>query len=88
MGVVVETTSADYSVAVGQEVVAVDPRYFRPTEVDLLLGDPTKAQTQLGWVPKYDLARMTGEMVRADLALFRRDQLLKAAGFPIRKESD
>jgi GDPmannose 4,6-dehydratase len=48
-------------------VVRVDPKYYRPTEVDLLLGDPTKAKTQLGWQPKYDLQAMVKEMVASDL---------------------
>jgi GDPmannose 4,6-dehydratase len=70
-------------VATGQEVVSIDPRYFRPTEVDLLIGDPTKAQTQLGWKPEYDLAALVKEMVIADLELFRREKLLKEAGFNV-----
>jgi GDPmannose 4,6-dehydratase len=52
------------------EVLAVDPRYFRPTEVDLLIGDLTKAQTKLGWKPQYDLASMVKEMVASDLKLY------------------
>ena len=56
-----------YQVAIGKEVVAVDPRYFRPAEVETLLGDPTKAKTQLGWQPKYDLQAMVKEMVASDL---------------------
>jgi GDPmannose 4,6-dehydratase len=67
----------------GQEIVAIDPRYFRPTEVDLLIGDPSKAQTQLGWTPKYDLQALVREMVTTDLELFRREKLLKEAGFKI-----
>lgn len=67
----------------GQEVVAIDPRYFRPTEVDLLIGNPTKARTKLGWQPKYDLPALVKEMVHADLELFRREKLLKEAGFKI-----
>ncbi|UPK70749.1 GDP-mannose 4,6-dehydratase [Chitinophaga filiformis] len=67
----------------GQEVVAIDPRYFRPTEVDLLIGNPTKAQTKLGWKPRYDLPALVKEMVHADLELFRREKLLKEAGFKI-----
>ena len=70
----------------GQEVIAVDPRYFRPTEVELLIGDPTKAKTKLGWEPRYSLAEMVSEMVRADMELFKRDQLLKEAGFSIKNE--
>lgn len=67
----------------GQEIVAVDPRYFRPTEVELLIGNPTKAKTQLGWKPKYDLAMLVKEMVEADVALFKREKLLKDAGYKV-----
>jgi GDPmannose 4,6-dehydratase len=71
----------DFQLPIGQEVVGIDPRYFRPTEVDLLLGDPTKANTQLGWIPKYDLPMLVKEMVEADIELFRKDQILKREGF-------
>ena len=71
---------------VGDVIVKVDPRYFRPTEVELLIGDPTKAKEQLGWKPKYDLASLTAEMVRSDIELFRRDRLLKDAGFSVKNE--
>jgi GDPmannose 4,6-dehydratase len=57
-----------YQLEIGKVVVRVDPSYYRPTEVDLLLGDPTKALTQLGWVPEYDLASLVKEMVHSDLA--------------------
>jgi GDPmannose 4,6-dehydratase len=67
----------------GREIVAVDPRYFRPTEVDLLLGDPTKAQTKLKWKPKYDLAGLVKDMMQSDLELFKRDQYLKDGGHKI-----
>jgi GDPmannose 4,6-dehydratase len=58
-----------YQLEIGKVVVRVDPSYYRPTEVDLLLGDPTKAKTQLGWVPEYDLAGLVREMVASDLRL-------------------
>lgn len=67
----------------GQTVVKVDPRYFRPTEVDLLLGDPTKANTRLGWKPKYDLAALVKDMIHSDLNLMKRDEHLKAGGFKV-----
>ncbi|RFM35852.1 GDP-mannose 4,6-dehydratase [Chitinophaga silvisoli] len=67
----------------GQEVMAIDPRYFRPTEVDLLIGDPTKAQTRLGWKPKYDLAGLVKEMMAADVELFRKELVLKNAGYNV-----
>ena len=86
VGIVSEVHNADFPLAVGAEVVAVDPRYFRPTEVDLLLGDPTKAHEKLGWRHSYDLAAMCSEMVRADTELFRKDQILKREGFTIKQQ--
>jgi GDPmannose 4,6-dehydratase len=77
---------SELAIPVGTEVVAVDPRYFRPTEVDLLLGDPTKAKTQLGWEPRYDVQALCSEMVRTDVELFRRDELLRKAGFMVKNE--
>ncbi|RZK19190.1 MAG: GDP-mannose 4,6-dehydratase [Pedobacter sp.] len=65
----------------GTTVVKVDPKYFRPTEVDLLLGDPTKSKTKLGWQPKYDLSALVKEMVAADLTLMKKDEHLKQAGY-------
>ena len=65
----------------GDVVVEIDPRYFRPTEVDLLLGDPTKARTKLGWKPKYTLAQLISEMVAADLLEARKEIFLKSEGF-------
>ncbi len=67
----------------GDVVVAVDPRYFRPTEVELLIGDPTKSKQQLGWEPKYDLNALVKEMVQADLALFERDKYLLDGGHQV-----
>ena len=66
--------------------MAVDPKYFRPTEVDLLIGDPTKAKEKLGWIPKYDLTALVKEMVQADVELFRREKILKESGFEIRNQ--
>ncbi len=65
----------------GQTVVKVDAKYFRPTEVDLLIGDPTKAQTQLGWKPKYDLQALVKDMMESDLHLVKKDDYLKKGGF-------
>ena len=64
-----------------EAVVEVDPRYFRPTEVDLLIGDPTKAKTKLGWEPEYDLDGLIKEMVLSDLELMKKDTYLKQGGF-------
>jgi GDPmannose 4,6-dehydratase len=66
---------------IGQTVVKVDPRYFRPTEVDLLLGDPSKANIKLGWKPKYDLAELVKEMIYSDLELMKKEEYLNAAGY-------
>ena len=65
----------------GQTIVKVDPKYFRPTEVDLLLGDPTKSNTKLGWIPKYDLSALVKDMVLSDLHLTKKDQYLKDGGY-------
>jgi len=62
-------------------IVAVDPRYFRPTEVETLLGDPTKAKTKLGWTPKITFDELVAEMVRQDLKTAERDELVKKSGF-------
>jgi GDPmannose 4,6-dehydratase len=65
----------------GQTVVKVDPRYFRPTEVDLLVGDATKAFEKLGWKPKYDLKALVTDMMHSDLHLVKKDEYLKKGGF-------
>jgi GDPmannose 4,6-dehydratase len=72
-GFVAASTDPEYMLPIGKEVVSVDPAYFRPTEVELLIGDPTKAKTQLGWDPEYDLAALVKEMVASDVELFKRD---------------
>jgi GDPmannose 4,6-dehydratase len=78
----------DKSIAVeeGKEVVAIDPNYYRPTEVDMLVGDPTKAQEKLGWVPQYDLISLIKEMVHADIDLFKREKLLRDSGFAVKNQ--
>jgi GDPmannose 4,6-dehydratase len=63
--------NGDYELEAGKIVVKVDSKYYRPTEVDLLLGDPTKAKSILGWVPKYDLKALVEEMVSSDLLIFK-----------------
>jgi GDPmannose 4,6-dehydratase len=83
IAVVTKCTNNNYQVKEGTEVVAVDPRYFRPTEVDLLIGDPEKAQKQLGWTPEYDLPALVSDMVKSDIELFKRDQYLKKGGHNI-----
>jgi len=71
------------SLAIGAVVVKVDPRYYRPTEVDLLVGDPHKANTKLGWIPKYDLDSLIREMAIADLAQMQRDKYLTDGGYKV-----
>lgn len=75
-----------YQLEIGKEVVAVDPRYYRPTEVDLLIGDPSKANNKLGWKPKYDLPALVSEMVATDIDLFKREKLLQESGFAIKNQ--
>jgi len=78
---VVRTAPADSTLKAGQRIVAVDPRYFRPAEVETLLGDPTKAREKLGWTPKTTVQELVAEMVTEDLKLARRDALVNDAGF-------
>ena len=81
VGVVASVTGDKAKVKVGDVIVRVDPRYFRPTEVETLLGDPTKAREKLGWTPKTTLAELVAEMVNADYTAAKRDALVKMAGF-------
>jgi GDPmannose 4,6-dehydratase len=78
-GVGVDETGTD--LATGRVIVRVDPRYFRPTEVDTLLGDPTKAKERLGWVPEITVEELCREMMESDLAQARQDLLLRENGF-------
>jgi len=74
--------------ALGKEVLSVDPTYFRPTEVDLLIGDPTKAKEKLGWVPEHDLASLVKDMMQSDVSLMRKDVDLLKAGHEILKQAE
>jgi len=74
---------SNFKVKIGDEVVAVDPQYFRPTEVDLLLGDPTKAEQKLGWRREYQLKELVDDMMKSDLKLMTKDQYLKDGGYTI-----
>ena len=73
----------DYQLPAGKQVMSVDATYFRPSEVDLLLGDSSKAQAKLKWKPKYNVSSLIKEMVEADLELFRKDKYLKEGGHKI-----
>jgi GDPmannose 4,6-dehydratase len=79
--IVAGVSTPDIQLSVGDVVVEVDKRYFRPTEVDLLLGDPTKAKQKLGWTAKYTVNELAKEMVHSDIENFRKDVLLKESGF-------
>ncbi|MGJ8736223.1 GDP-mannose 4,6-dehydratase [Zobellia laminariae] len=83
VGTVVSCSNPDYQVEIGKEIVSVDPRYFRPTEVDLLIGDPSKANNKLGWIPKYDLKDLIEDMMQSDLKLMKKDTYLKEGGYRI-----
>ena len=76
-----KATGKNNTLQIGQEVVFVDPRYFRPTEVDLLIGDPTKSQEKLGWKPKYDLPALVEDMMSSDIKLMKKQDYLKEGGF-------
>ncbi|MGZ3948810.1 MAG: GDP-mannose 4,6-dehydratase, partial [Flavisolibacter sp.] len=84
----VKSCTSDYAFTQGQEVMCIDPKYFRPTEVELLIGDATKAQQKLGWKPRYSLAQMVSEMVEADLETFKREQLLIKSGFEVLRQHE
>lgn len=81
VGVVSALLNREAKVKVGEGIVRVDPRYFRPTEVETLLGDPSKAKIKLGWSPKTTLKELVAEMVREDFKAAKRDALVKMAGF-------
>ena len=78
----------DFQIKIGKEVLSVDPTYFRPTEVDLLIGDPSKAKNKLGWVPEHDLASLVKDMMKSDVLLMKKDIDLLKAGHKISKQSE
>ena len=80
-GLVASCNNPKYQLDIGREVVVVDPNYFRPTEVDLLIGDSSKAKRELGWEPKYTLETIIQEMMDSDLKLMKKDQYLNDGGF-------
>lgn len=73
-----------YQLEIGKQVVAVDPKYYRPTEVDLLIGDATKAKEKLGWIPKYNLENLVEDMMISDLKLMKKQQYLRDGGYKIK----
>ncbi|MBP7487611.1 MAG: GDP-mannose 4,6-dehydratase, partial [Parabacteroides sp.] len=76
-----ESYLAEAKTLIGKTVVSVDPAYFRPTEVELLIGDPTKSKTVLGWEPKYDLKGLVEDMMRSDIKGMKKDSYLKEGGY-------
>ena len=64
-----------------RQVLSIDPSYFRPTEVDLLIGDPSKAKNKLGWEPEYDLEALVNDMMSSDIELMKKEQFLKEGGY-------
>ncbi len=80
IAVVESCSNENYDLEIGKEVLAIDPKYFRPTEVDLLIGDPTKAKEKLGWVPEITLEQLVEDMMQSDIKLFKRDKYLKEGG--------
>ena len=83
MGKVVRCSNPDYQLPEGKVVVQVDPTYYRPTEVELLIGDPTKAIEQLGWELEFDLKGLVEDMIQADIELFKRDNFLLKGGHKV-----
>ena len=78
---VVKCINPNYQLEIGKEVLAIDPKYFRPTEVDLLIGDPTKAKEKLGWEPQIQLNELIEDMMSSDLKLMKRDKFLEEGGY-------
>ena len=87
-GLVSKIHNSEVKLKEGQVVVKIDPKYFRPTEVDLLIGDPTKAKTKMGWQPEYDLKALVTEMMESDLQLFEKDKYLLDGGHQILKQAE
>jgi len=83
-GYVKSSKNEAYLLEIGKEIVSVDPKYFRPTEVELLIGDATKAKEKLGWVPKYDLQYLVEDMMKSDLKLMQKQQYLKDGGYAVK----
>ena len=80
---VVSCSKPEYQLELGKEVLAIDPRYFRPTEVDLLIGDPSKAKNKLGWIPDYSLEDLVNDMMASDLELMKKEYHIKEGGYQI-----
>jgi GDPmannose 4,6-dehydratase len=80
-GIVAQVEGKQSRVKVGETIIRVDPRYYRPTEVASLLGDASKAREKLGWIPQCSFEELVKEMIQSDYALARRDAMVRLAGF-------
>ncbi len=83
-GFIKSCANPEYQVEIGKDVIVVDEKYFRPTEVDLLVGDASKAKNKLGWVPKYDLEALVKDMMQSDIKLMKKQQFLQDGGYRIK----
>jgi GDPmannose 4,6-dehydratase len=79
--IIASCKNSNYQLEIGKEILSIDSRYFRPTEVDLLIGDPSKAKTKLGWKLEYDLPALVEDMMKSDLVLMEKDLYLKKEGY-------
>ena len=77
---VVKCSNPEFQLEIGKEILSIDPAYFRPTEVDLLIGDPTKAKEKLGWIPEHDLESLVKDMIKSDVKLVQKQQYLNEGG--------
>lgn len=84
VGLIKKCNNPKYQLEIGKEVVAIDEKYFRPTEVDLLIGDASKAKEKLGWTPKYNLADLVEDMMSSDIKLMEKQQYLKDGGYKVK----
>lgn len=83
-GYIKSCSNPEYQLEIGKEILAVDDKYYRPTEVDLLVGDATKAKEKLGWIPEYDLEALIEDMMTSDLKLMKKQQYLQDGGYRIK----
>ena len=84
----IKACNGEYQLEIGKEILSIDKRYFRPTEVDLLIGDPKKANEKLGWKPKYNLDKLVSEMMEEDMKIFKKDLYLKDGGHDVSNSSE
>jgi len=87
-GIVKSCKNSKYQIDKGTELVSVDPEYFRPTEVEILIGDPTKAKEKLGWVAECSLGDLVNDMMESDLSLMKKEQYLKSGGYKIKNNCE